>query len=132
MSEISALALLRSAVAQFDRSEKLALATLLTVQCNPRFREVTHEADPPFTGTLDDALLASGDFPQIVKLAFAIELLQHQLSEDEEGEGLVESSDYEEDYYSSGEPLLLDETDFYSLDDTFIPNITKHIREESS
>jgi hypothetical protein len=83
MNETDALALLRSSVAKFDRSERLALATLLTVQCNPRFRQVTHEADPPFDGGLDTALAATGDFNQQQKLAFAIELLQEQLSRDE-------------------------------------------------
>jgi hypothetical protein len=84
MNENDALTTLRSTVSQFDRSERLALATLLTTQCNPRFREVTYAAYPPFKGWLNNALLAAGDFPQTAKLAFAIELLQHQLSEDEE------------------------------------------------
>ncbi len=77
------LTALRSAVSGFARSERLALATLLTVQCNPRFRQVIHEADPPFDGGLDSALAATGDFNQQQKLAFAIELLQEQLSRDE-------------------------------------------------
>jgi hypothetical protein len=78
-----ALGLLRLLVAQFDRSEKLAFSALLITQCNPRFQAI-YTAEPPFEGTLDRALLASSDFPQITKLAFAIELLEYQLSQDEE------------------------------------------------
>jgi hypothetical protein len=84
--EEKGLTLLRSLVTQFDRSEKLAFSVLLVTQCNPRFRP-EFVADPPFKGTLDNALLASGDFPQTVKLAIVIKLLQHQLSQDEEEGG---------------------------------------------
>jgi len=83
MDEKDALTFLRSSVAQLDRSEQLALAALLICQCNPRFRQVTHEADPPFNGGLDTALVTTNDFPQQQKLAFAIEILQDQLSRDE-------------------------------------------------
>jgi hypothetical protein len=111
MNETDALALLRSSVAKFDRSEKLAFSALLVTQCNPRF-QATYTAEPPFEGTLDSALLASGDFPQTTKLAFAIELLQHQLAQDEEedgGDGLPDPDDYEDydlDSYGYNTPAI--------------------------
>jgi hypothetical protein len=83
MNQTEALALLRSNVSGFARSERLALTTLLTVQCNPRFRKVTYEADPPFHGWLDAALAVTNNFNQQQKLTFASELLQEQLSGDE-------------------------------------------------
>jgi hypothetical protein len=99
MNETDALAVLRSTVSEFARSERLALATLLTVQCNPRFCQVTHEADPPFDGGLDTALAAAGDFNQQQKLAFAIELLQEQLSRDEVIGDSRPTSNYTSNYY---------------------------------
>jgi hypothetical protein len=94
MAKIDAL---RAIVSQFDRSEKLAFAALLITQCNPRFQAI-YTAEPPFGVMMDAALLASGDFSQNVKLAFAIEILQHQLSQDEEdeGDGLPDPDEYKE------------------------------------
>jgi hypothetical protein len=116
MNQTDALTVLRSSVAQFDRSERLAFSALLITQCNPRF-QATYTAEPPFGGTLDDALLASGDFPQTVKLAFAIELLQHQLSQDEEGgeDGLPDPEDYEDylDPYGYDTPAIDEDEEDY-------------------
>ena len=91
MSQNEALALLRSLVAHFNRSERLALAVLLVGQCNPGFGQVIGGTDLALDGGLDVALATINDFPQKQKLAFAIELLQYQLSQDEEegGDGLL-------------------------------------------
>jgi hypothetical protein len=86
MNKTDSLALLRSSVSKFDRSERLALAVLLVGQCNPHFGQVIGSTDIAFDGGLDRALVATGDFPQTEKLAMAIELLEYQLSQDEENE----------------------------------------------
>jgi hypothetical protein len=90
MTETDDLTALRSVVAAFDRSERLAFSALLVTQCNPRFR-ATYTAIPPFGGTIDNALLVSGDLPQTTKLAFAIKLLQHQLLLDTESPPYTEN-----------------------------------------
>ncbi|WP_373534740.1 hypothetical protein [Microcoleus sp.] len=84
MTETDALIVLRSAVSQFDRSEKLALAAFLVTQCNPRFVSVIHEAEPVFGENLDAALAATGKLPQQAKLSFAIELVRFCQDEEED------------------------------------------------
>ncbi len=114
MDEKDALTLLRSTVPKFARSERLALVTLLTFELNPRLSQIVYKADPLFGREFDTALATIGNFSQQQKLAFAIELLQDQLSRDEVcGSGEFSNSNYQgEEYYSSDRPLL----DEYNLD----------------
>ncbi len=114
MDEKDALTLLRSTVTGFDRGERLALATVLTFEVNPRLGQIAYKATPLFDHRFDTALVAAGNFNQQQKLAFAIEILQDQLSRDEVcGSGEFSNSNYQgEEYYSSDRPLL----DEYNLD----------------
>ena len=97
MTETDDLTVLRSAVASFDEDEKLAFAGILGLDCASSFRwSVFREGQP--LGVLEKMTQLSDQLPKAAKLAFAIELLQHQLSEDEEdeGDGLPDPDDYEE------------------------------------
>jgi hypothetical protein len=101
MNETDSLAILRSSVARLSEDEKLALAAFLGLDCtvhisSPILGEETHL----FPDNLKETLSVVTEFPRTAKLAFAIELLQAQLDE-EDGDGLADPSDYEgEEYYS--------------------------------
>ena len=105
------LTALRSAVANLDQAEKLALATYLTGTSNPKFQELVIPDFDKLTGQLAEACELSAIFPTATRIFFAIELLELQINRDEfeedEGDGLPDPSDYEgEEYYSSGKPIL--------------------------
>ncbi|MEG3899939.1 MULTISPECIES: hypothetical protein [unclassified Microcoleus] len=93
MTETDALTVLRSAAAQFEQPQKLTLAAFLISECNPNFGlKVEQEV------ALEKAFAASEQFSVAEKLSFAIELLRFcQDEEEDEGDGLPDPSDYEED-----------------------------------
>jgi len=80
MTETDDLTALRSAVVQLNDSEKLALATYLTKDCNPDFwLNIYTDADHSAIDAVDDVFQVCTGFPIKQKLAFAIELLDAQL-----------------------------------------------------
>ena len=85
MTETDDLTALRSTVVQLNDSEKLALATYLTKDCNPDFwSNIYTEADHGSAiDAVDDAFQVCTGFPVNQKLAFAIELLQFCQDEEE-------------------------------------------------
>lgn len=92
------LNLLRQAVSNLNQHEKLALATFLTGTANPSFQDLVAISDK-LTGDLEEACELSNLFSPSAKIFFAIELLEMQIDRDEfdEGDGLPDPSDYEED-----------------------------------
>jgi len=93
---------LRSAVAQLDQAEKLALATYLTGRSNPKFQGLITPDMDKLTGQLAEACELSAIFPTDTRIFFAIKLLELQIDRDsfekdeDEGDGLPDPDDYEE------------------------------------
>lgn len=94
MNQTDILTTLRSLVAQLDEEEKLALAAFLSLKSAARVQSLVFQSQ---RGLLKQAFEISTKFPRSEKLAFAIELLQEQLSQDEEKDELLDSSTYEEE-----------------------------------
>ena len=79
MSETDDLTALRSAVAEFEESQKLTFAAFLISECNPNFGlKVEQET------ALENAFAGSDNFSVGQKLSFAIEILQHCQDKEEE------------------------------------------------
>ena len=108
MTEADDLTALRSAVEVLNKDEKLALAGKLALDCTVQFRWSVIRGNELLGKDLPKIALLLERFSKTAKLAFAIELLQFcQDEEEDEGDGLPDPSDYEdEEYYSSGRPLL--------------------------
>ena len=82
MTKTDDLTALRSAVAQLDQAEKLALATYLTGTSNPKFQGLVSLDMDKLTGQLAEACELSAIFPTDTRIFFAIELLELQIDRD--------------------------------------------------
>jgi len=93
------LILLRQSVAKLDQYEKLALAAYLVGTSNPKFPGFSGPDDAEDDNYLTKACDLARNFPSATKIFFAIELLERHIDRDEfdEGDGLPDPSDYEED-----------------------------------
>lgn len=83
MTETDDLTTLRSAVANLDQHEKLALATYLTGTSNPKFQGLVIPDMDKLTAQLAEACELSAIFPTAARIFFAIELLQDCQDEEE-------------------------------------------------
>ena len=103
MTETDDLTALRSAVAEFEESQKLTFAAFLISECNPNFGLKVEQEK-----ALENVFTASVNFSVGQKLSFAIELLRFcRDKEEEEEDRPPDQSDYEgEEYYNSNRPLL--------------------------
>ena len=82
MTETDDLTALRSAVANLDQYEKLALATYLTGTSNPKFQGLVIPDMDKLTAQLAEACELSAIFPTATRIFFAIELLELQIDRD--------------------------------------------------
>ena len=97
MTETDDLTALRSAVAQLDQAEKLALATYLTGTSNPQFQGLVTPDMDKLTGQLAEACELSAIFPTDTRIFFAIELLELQIDRDSFEKDEDEDEDEDED-----------------------------------
>ena len=96
MTETDDLTALRSAVAQLDQAEKLALATYLTGTSNPKFQGLVNLDMDKLTAQLAEVCELSAIFPTDTRIFFAIELLQF-CQDEEEDDGLPDPADYDDE-----------------------------------
>ena len=110
MTETDALTTLRSAVAQFEQSQKLTLAAFLISECNPNFGLKVEQEE-----ALEKAFAASEAFAVAEKLSFAIELLQFCQDKEEVADGIDSEDDDYDDYdldpYGYDTPALDEDED---------------------
>jgi hypothetical protein len=97
----ASLTLLRQAVADFNRYDKLALATYLTGSSNPKHQYLIELPDwGKLSSKLADACELSDRFTPAAKIFFAIELLELQIDRDEfdDGDGELWGPEEEPDW----------------------------------
>jgi|GEM_PF-3309643 len=98
MTETDNLTALRSAVAQLDQYERLALATFLTGTSNPKFQATVIPEDETFGYNLGKAFELAKPFPSATKIFFAIELLELQIDRDEFEDDEFDEAQYPDTY----------------------------------
>jgi hypothetical protein len=113
MNQSDALTVLRSSVAQLEQDEKLALAAFLALESTVYVSYPAFQEKEGFREDLQKAFEATTKFSRGTKLAFAIELLQHQLSkaQEDKNDGSDDCEDYYLDPYDCDTPAI-DEDDY--------------------